>query len=44
MDKEQDVFENLTLSDLKKWRSSLLKNFNNYTIRMTNNSDKIIIS
>ena len=44
MDKEQAVFEQLTLSDFKNWSSSTLKTFNNYTIIMTNNSDKIRIS
>ena len=43
MDKEQTVFEQLTLSDFKKWSSSALKPFNNYTITTTNNSDKIEI-
>ena len=47
MDKEQAVFEQLTLSDFKKWISTALKTFNNYTIMMTNiriTSDKIRIS
>ena len=44
MDKEQAVFEQLTLSNFKKWSSTALKTFNNYTIIMTNNSDKIKIS
>ena len=44
MDKEQAVFEQLTLRDFKKWNFSALKTFNNYTITMANNSDKIIIS
>ena len=39
MDKEQAVFEQLTLSDFKKWSSTALKTFNNYTKIMTNNSD-----
>ena len=43
MDKEQAVFEELTLSDFKKWSFTALKTFNNYTIIMTN-SDKIRIS
>ena len=43
MDEEQAVFEQLTLSDVKKWSSTALKTFNNYTIIMTNNSDKIRI-
>ena len=43
MDKEQAVCEQLTLSDFKKWSFTALKNFNNYTIIMTNNSDKIRI-
>ena len=44
MNKEQAVFEQITLSDFKKWSSSALKTFNNYTITMTNNSDKIGIT
>ena len=44
MDKEQAVFEQLILSDYQKWNCTTLKTFNNYTIIMTNNSDKIIIS
>ena len=40
---EQAVFEQFTLSDFKKWSSTALKTFNNYTIIMTNNSDKIKI-
>ena len=34
-DKEQAVFEQLNLSDFKKWISIALKTFNNYTIIMT---------
>ena len=41
MDKEQAVFEQLTLSDFKKWSSSALKTFNNDTITMTYNSEKL---
>ena len=33
-----------TLSDFEKWSSTALKTFNNYTIIMTNKSDKIGIS
>ena len=44
MDEGQAVFEQLTLSGLKKKNSTALKTFNNYTIIMTNNSDKIRIS
>ena len=44
IDKQQSVFEQLTLSDFKKWSSTALKTFNNYTIKMTNNSYKITIS
>ena len=44
MDKEQTVFEQLILSDFKKWSSTALETFNNYTIIMTNNSNKIRIS
>ena len=43
MDEEQAVFEQLALSDLKKWSSVTLKILNSYTIIMTNNSDKIRI-
>ena len=44
MNKEQPVlFELFTLSDFKKCSSTALKNFNNYIIIMTNNSDKIRI-
>ena len=43
IDKEQAIFEQLTLSDFKEWSSIELKTFNNYTIIMTNNSDKIRI-
>ena len=43
MDKEQAVSEQLSLSDLK-WSCTTLNTFNNYTIIMTNNSDKIRIS
>ena len=41
MDKEQAVFEQLILSNFKKWSSSALKTFNNYTTTMTNNSGQI---
>ena len=44
MDKEQAVFEQLTLSNFKKWSSTALKGFTNYTITMTNNRDKMRIS
>ena len=44
MDKEQAVFKQLTSSDFKKWRSIVLKTSNNYTIIMTNNSNKIRMS
>ena len=40
LNKEQAVFEQLTISDLKEWRSLVLKNFNNYTTTMTSNSEK----
>ena len=43
IDKEQAVFEQLTLSDFRKRSSTVLKTFNNYTIIMTNNSYKIRI-
>ena len=35
MDKEQAVFEHMILSNFKKWRSTTLETFNNYTIIMT---------
>ena len=41
MDKEQAVFEQITLSDLKNSSSTALKTFSNYTIIRTNNSYKI---
>ena len=44
VDKGQTVFEQLSLSDFKKWSSIVLKSFNNYAVIMTNNSDKIRIS
>ena len=37
MDKEQAVFEQLILSDFKKWSSTAVETFNNYTIIITNN-------
>ena len=43
MDEDQAVFEQLSLSDFKKRSSTALKTFNNYTIIMTKNSDKIRI-
>ena len=43
MDKEQTVFQQLTLSDFKKWSSTAFKTFNNSTIIMTNNSEEIRI-
>ena len=42
MNEEQTVFEQLTLSDFKKWSSTVLINFDNSTIIITNDSDKII--
>ena len=44
MDKKQAVFEQFTLRDYKKWNSSALKTFNNCTIILNNNSDKITAS
>ena len=41
MDRKQALFEQLTLSEFKKWNSTALKTFNNYTIMMTNNSNKV---
>ena len=43
MDKEQAVFEQLILSQLKKWSSIELNAFNKYTIILTNDNDKIRI-
>ena len=44
MDEEQAVFEQLSLSNHKKWNSTALKAFNSSTIIMTSNSDKIRMS
>ena len=44
MDKKQAAFEQLTLSDLKKWSPTALKTFKNYITLITNNNDKIRIS
>ena len=44
MDEEQAVFEQLSLSNHKKWNSTALKAFNNSTIIMTSNSGKIRMS
>ena len=44
MGKEQAVFEQLTLSDIKMWSSPELKTFNNYARITTNNRGKIRIS
>ena len=43
VDKEQAVFEQLILSQLKKWSSIELNAFNKYTIILTNDNDKIRI-
>ena len=43
MDKERAVFEQLALSEFKKLSSTALKIFNNYTVILTSNSDKIRI-
>ena len=43
MDKERAVFEQLVLSEFKKLSSTALKIFNNYTVILTSNSDKIRI-
>ena len=43
MDREETVVEQLTLDDFKNRSSTALKTFYNYTIIMTNNSDKIRI-
>ena len=39
IEEEQSVFQQLTLSDFRKWSSTALNNFNNYTIIVTNNID-----
>ena len=44
MDEEQAIFDQLTLSNFKKWSSTLLKTFNNSTIIMANDSGKVRIS
>ena len=41
MDDPQAVIEQLTLNDFKKWSSTALKTFNNYTVIIIKNSDKI---
>ena len=41
MNKEQALFEHLTLSDFKMWSSSVLKNIGNYSIIVANNPDNI---
>ena len=42
VDKEQAVFEQLILSQLKKWSSIELNAFSKYTIILTNDNDKIM--
>ena len=44
MNKEQAVFDQLSLSEFKKWNFIALKTFNTYTIIMTTTSDKIRVS
>ena len=44
MNKEQTAFEQLSLSDFKKWSLLALTTFNIYTIIMTNSSEKVRIS
>ena len=44
MNKEQVVFEKLTLGGFKKWSSTALKIFIKSNMIMTNNSGKIRIS
>ena len=41
MDKKQAVFEQLTLSDFKKWSFTVLKALYNYPVIMNNNCDNI---
>ena len=41
MNKEQALFEHLTLSDFKMWSSSVLKNIGNYSIIVANNPDNV---
>ena len=38
---ERAIFEQLPLNDFKKWSSTLLNHFKNYTIILTNNSSKL---
>ena len=44
MNKEEDIFEQLTLSEFTMWSLSALKIFNNCNKIMANNSDNIRIS
>ena len=44
MDEAQAVFEQLTSSNFKMWKSTVLIIFNNYSIIMTNNSDNLAIT
>ena len=39
MDKQHDVYEQLTLSNFKMWSPTVLKIFNNYRMKMANNSN-----
>ena len=41
IDEAQAVIEQLIVSDSKKSGSTALKTFNNYTVKITKNSDKI---
>ena len=41
IDEAQAVIEQLIVSDFKKSGSTALKTFNNYTVKITKNSDKI---
>ena len=41
MDEDKVAHELLTLSNMKKWSPTALKTFNNYTIKMTKNSDNM---
>ena len=44
VDEEQDVFEQLTLINSKRWGLTALKIFNNYSIIINNKIDNIRIS
>ena len=43
-DEDQVAFEQLTLTNFKKWSATALKTLNNYTIKIANNSGNMRIS